>query len=75
MSNNAYLRVDNSGTIYVLVKDRVEFNKITLPMTDHGRSEDGSHCLSKSIIEGPQWIVFQHWLSFEINLDIEKAAS
>lgn len=54
VSSEASLAVDGGDLIYVLVQDKAAFDAIGVP------AEEGK-CLSKSVIEGKMWVIFQYW--------------
>ncbi len=59
-----FVGVTTPTLIYIGVKDRADFDKIALPLQDHGAGPNG-HVLSKRLGEftrGTPTIVFQHWL-------------
>jgi hypothetical protein len=53
--------VPGGKLVYVLMEKRVEFDKIALPVTDHGEHLTG-HVLSKSMDGDGVYVVFQYWL-------------
>lgn len=52
--SDALVAVDEAGMIYVLVDTRDAFDAIPVP------AEEGK-CLSKSVISGKTWVIFQFW--------------
>lgn len=56
-----YVGLGDGRLIYILIAKREEFDRIALPATDHGETENG-HVLSKSIDKDGLYVVFQHWL-------------
>jgi hypothetical protein len=56
-----WVGIGDGRLIYILVAKRDEFDRIALPLTDHGVTENG-HVLSKALEKDGVYIVFQHWL-------------
>lgn len=57
-----YVGVYPGGTlVYILMKNREEFDFLALPVTDHGEDNNG-HVLSKSLAADGVHVVFQYWL-------------
>lgn len=56
-----YVAVGDGKLIYILIGKRDEFDRIALPATDNGESENG-HVITKTINYRGVYIVFQHWL-------------
>lgn len=57
-----FVAVSEPRLVYVGVADREAFDKLDLPLVDHGESEKSGHVLSKSCDDGRVRIVFQYWL-------------
>lgn len=78
---SAYIGVHDDGKIiYVLIDDRVTFDLIALPVSDHREYTSKKQLLTKTESSGPVYIVFQHWLktcvpSFARGTDTETAHS
>lgn len=54
--------ISPGGTlIYVLLRERSEFDKIARPCTEHSENEVG-HVLTKAVDGEGVYIVFQYWL-------------
>jgi hypothetical protein len=56
-----YVGIIDPHFIYIGVSKRADFDKIALPMTDHG-AERGAHCLSKTLKADGVMVIFQYWL-------------
>ena len=53
--------IGDGKLIYLLIAKREEFDRIALPVTDHGENDRG-HVITKSVNTDGVYIVFQHWL-------------
>lgn len=63
MTSISTAHVAGGGTlVYVLLKDRAEFDRLKLEATDHGEDERGGHVLSKSLDANGVMVIFQFWI-------------
>lgn len=56
-----YVGTSVPGLVYVGFANRQAFDRITLPMVDHGENDDG-HVLTKSLEADGCRVVFQYWI-------------
>lgn len=56
-----FVKVAHPGFIYIGVKNREDFDRIGVPVTDHGQNDVG-HVLTKTVEENGVRVIFQFWL-------------
>ena len=56
-----FILVTDGHFIYIGIGKQEDFDKIAVPMVDHGENDRG-HVLAKTVVGGGVQVVFQYWL-------------